>query len=328
MTEPGPESSSDVGSDSEVEELQAGLREPQKRVSSKYFYDHRGSELFEQITRLPEYYLTRTEGGLLARNARRWIEELRPCSLVELGAGSAEKTRILLEALVLAQASGSAPVYVPIDVSAEFLEATAESLRTDYPGLKVQPFIGDMSKPGFSLGPEAPRPVLFALLGSTIGNFTAPQAVQLITTVAESMQDEDAFLMGADLRPGRGKTREELEAAYNDSQGVTAAFNRNLLLVLNERFGTDFAVSDFEHRAFYEPGSTRIEMHLVALRPFAVSLAGHAISFRQGETLRTEISCKYDREAVAYLFGEAGLRVDDWVTDPQGRYALALGRPR
>ena len=306
----------------ELSELARGLARTPKTVSSRYFYDERGSELFEAITRLPEYYLTRAERGLLTRIVSGLIEEVRPRALVELGAGSARKTRILLDAMT---EGGRAAVYVPVDVSKDFLLETANRLRDEYPALEVRPEVADMER-GFRLAARPQAPCIYALLGSTIGNFTHQEAVRMIAGLTSGMRDGDVFLLGADLRPGAGKSLEALEAAYNDAAGVTAEFNRNLLRVLNARFGTDFDPSRFRHRAWYNADKTRIEMHLEALSAHAVALpGGPVICFQQGETLRTEISCKYDRTAVCSLLRQAGLNPVRWWTDERGRFALALG---
>ena len=306
----------------ELGELARGLTRGRKTVSSRYFYDERGSELFEAITRLPEYYLTGAERGLLTRIAPGLIAEMRPRSLVELGAGSARKTRILLDAMT---ARGRGAVYVPVDVSADFLFDAAGRLREEYPTLEVRPEVADV-KHGLRLAAEPPAPCIYAFLGSTIGNFHHEQAARVVAGVGAGMRNGDAFLLGADLRPGPGKSLESLEAAYNDAEGVTAEFNRNLLRVLNARFGTDFDPSRFRHRASYNAAEARIEMHLEALSAHSVALpGGPVISFREGETLRTEISCKYDRSAVCSLLEQAGLRLVRWWPDEQGRFALALG---
>ncbi len=306
----------------ELDELARGLARTPKTVSSRYFYDERGSALFEAITRLPEYYLTRAERGLLTRIARGLVGEVQPRSLVEFGAGSARKTRILLSAMT---EGGRAAVYIPVDVSEDFLFDTARGLRDEYPTLTVRPEVADMTR-GFGPAARPPAPCIYALLGSTIGNFTHEEAVRMVAGLSSGMRDEDVFLLGADLRPGPGKSLEALEAAYNDAAGVTVEFNRNLLRVLNTRFGTDFDPSRFRHRAWYDAANARIEMHLEALSAHAVALpGGPVISFREGETLRTEISCKYDRAAVSSLLGQAGLEMVRWWTDEGCRFALALG---
>jgi L-histidine Nalpha-methyltransferase len=301
-------------------EVAEGLAAPQKELSPKYFYDHRGSELFEEITRLPEYYPTRTERGILESWMPRLIPALGSRTLAELGAGSAEKSRVILDAM---QAAGTAELYVPIDVSATFLSRTAARLRREYPGLAVEPAVADISEE-LNLPRRMPRPALFAFLGSTIGNFYPAAAIRLLRRVRATMEPGDRLLMGADLR----KDVARIEAAYNDSRGVTAEFNRNMLRVLNHELGADFDPEAFAHRAFYEPVSHRIEMHLVSLRPQQVAIPGIGpVSFARGETLRTEISGKHDQASVAALFQPAGLRIESWRTDPDGLFALVVGAP-
>ena len=302
-------------------EVAAGLSAPQKELPPKYFYDHRGSELFEEITRLPEYYPTRTERALLQEWMPRLIPELGSRSLIELGAGSAEKTRIILRAM---RAARTARLYVPIDVSASFLNEAATRLRREYPGLKVEPLVADIAEE-FTPPPASYHPALYAFLGGTIGNFYPPAAIRLLGRVRAAMRMEDRFLMGVDLR----KSVARIEAAYNDSQGVTAAFNRNMLLVLNHELGAEFDPNSFEHRAFYEPVTHRIEMHLVSAVDQEVRVPGIGlVHFDQGESLRTEISCKHSRGSVAELFGAAGLRIEHWRQDPEALFALVVGAVR
>lgn len=300
-------------------EIRDGLSRPQKELPPKYFYDERGSGLFEEITQLPEYYLTRTERALLQRWMPEWIGRLRPRSLVELGAGSAEKTRIVLDAI--RDAVGSA-AYVPVDVSADFLEAAALRLSAEYPTIDVVPVVADMTA-GFALPPELPRPTLHAFLGSTIGNFAPDEAVALLGHVRRRMRPGDTFLMGVDLR----KDPRVIEDAYNDTAGVTAEFNRNMLRVVNALAGADFDPDAYDHLAFYNTAAHRIEMHLVARAPQTVTVPG-AGTFRvdAGETIRTEISCKHDRASVARMLAGAGMRLDAWETDDDGLYAILLAQ--
>jgi L-histidine N-alpha-methyltransferase len=301
-------------------EIRDGLSRPQKELPPKYFYDERGSELFEEITRLPEYYLTRTEAGLLRRWMPEWIWMLRPRSLVELGAGSAEKTRIVLDAIH--DAVGFA-AYVPVDVSADFLEATAVRLSAVYPTIDVVPVVADMTA-DFALPPELPHPVLHAFLGSTIGNFAPAEATALLARVRRRMHAGDLFLMGVDQR----KDPRVIEAAYNDAAGVTAEFNRNMLRVVNALAGADFDPEAYEHRAFYNGAEHRIEMHLAARSPQSVSIPGAGdFAIAAGETIRTEISCKHDRASVEAMLAGAGMRLAAWETDEDGLYALLLAAP-
>jgi L-histidine N-alpha-methyltransferase len=301
-------------------EIREGLGRPQKELPPKYFYDERGSELFEEITRLPEYYLTRTERALLKEWMPEWIWQIRPRSVVELGAGSAEKTRIVLDAV--RDAVGFA-AYVPVDVSADFLEATALKLSGEYPTLDVIPMVADMTA-DFALPPELPHPVLHAFLGSTIGNFTPEEAAALLTRVRRRMQGGDVFLLGVDLR----KDPAVIEAAYNDAAGVTAEFNRNMLRVVNSLAGADFDPQAYEHRAFYDRELHRIEMHLVPATPQTVAIPGVGqVQIAAGESIRTEISCKHDRESVGAMLRAAGMTITRWETDDAGLYALLTAAP-
>ncbi|HEX6107663.1 MAG TPA: L-histidine N(alpha)-methyltransferase [Gemmatimonadales bacterium] len=315
-----PRAATTIADSRMLAEVAEGLAALQKELSPKYFYDHRGSELFEESTRLPEYYPTRAERAILQAWMPGLVARLGTRTLVELGAGSAEKTRVILDAM---RAAGTAELYVPIDVSATFLSRTAARLRREYPGLAVEPAVADIGEE-LALPRRLAHPVLFAFLGSTIGNFYPGAAIRLLRRVRAAMGPGDRFLLGADLR----KDVALIEAAYNDSRGVTAQFNRNMLLVLNRELGADFDPEEFEHRAFYDPVAHRIEMHLVSVRPQLVRIPGvGVISFERGESLRTEISCKHDRESVATLFHSAGLRVESWRTDPDGLFALAVGAP-
>lgn len=295
-------------------EVKGGLSLAQKELSPKYFYDARGSRLFEEITALDEYYPTRTERAMLTRLMPGIIGELKSVSLVELGAGSAEKSRIILDAM---RDAGTLETCVPIDVSAEFLAQTAGRLRVEYPGTRVSPAVADIAGPlNF---PVFPRPALFAFLGSTIGNFEDSPAVALLRRIAATMQPGDRFLMGADLV----KDRAVLEAAYNDSRDVTAQFNLNVLRVLNRELGTSFDEATFRHKAFFNPVQSRIEMHLISKLRQVVDVPGLGdVAFREGESIRTEISRKFTRPMLEDMFSEAGLAMERWETDEQGWYAL------
>lgn len=304
-----------------VREVADGLSRPVKTISPKYFYDEHGSRLFEEITQLPEYYLTRTERSLLTRWMPAWIGGLAPRALVELGAGSAEKTRIVLDAIAAVTDSA---VYVPVDVSAEFLDETAERIGAAYPSMDVVPVVADITD-AFLLPDGLPRPTVHAFLGSTIGNFAPAEAVALLRRVRERMGDGDRFLMGVDLR----KDPATVEAAYNDAQGVTAEFNRNMLRVVNAMTGADFDADAWEHRAFYDRDAHWIEMHLVSSVGQSVTLPGAGtFRFAAGESIRTEISAKHDRGSVDAMFAAAGLVVERWETDADGLYALVLAAPR
>lgn len=305
-----------------LQDVMEGLSLPQKELSPKYFYDTRGSELFEEITYLDEYYPTRKEHALLRRWMPAWVSEDRPAALVELGAGSARKSRVLLDAM---EAQGTGNLYVPVDVSGAFLHDTARRLRGEYEDLRVEPVVRDMTR-RLALERDLPRPAWFALLGGTIGNFERERGVELLARIAEEMRPEDAFLMGVDQRPGPHKSRDDLERAYNDADGVTAAFNLNVLRVLNRELDADFDESAFRHRAFYDPEAHRIEMHLEAREPQVVRVGpDHRVEMARGETIRTEVSCKHDRGSVSRLFADAGLGLTRWAEDDRGFFALVMG---
>ena len=307
-----------------LQDVLEGLALPQKELSPKYFYDTRGSELFEEITRTEEYYPTRTERGLLEAWMPRWVGAYQPAALVELGAGSARKSRVVLDAM---RSHGTGNLYVPVDVSGEFLHETAARLREEYEHLEVRPEVADITAP-LDLPEDLPMPTWFALLGSTIGNFDDTHAARLLCRVARHLRPGDSFLMGVDLRPGPGKSVARLEAAYNDAAGITAAFNLNVLTVLNRELGADFDVGAFRHHAFYNPDEGRMEMHLVAESDQHVRLpAAEQILIPEAESIRTEISCKYDRATVDRIFHEAGMVVHAWAEDAEGFFALVLGTP-
>jgi L-histidine N-alpha-methyltransferase len=301
-----------------VRDVRLGLTKTPKQLSPKYFYDERGSELFEEITQLPEYYLTRAERSLLEWRISEIIAAVRPCSLVELGAGSATKTRLVIDEM---RSSGCAECYVPIDVSKEFLEATALQLQADYPDIKITPVVSDITEP-FALPPMA-SPTLVAFLGSTIGNFPREPAIRLLSHVARAMGQSDRFLLGADLR----KDPEIINRAYNDSRGVTAAFNLNILERLNRELGADFPVGGYDHKAFYSSEHHRVEMHLIARKAHKVVIPEIGeIQFRAGESIRTELSYKYDRPTLEDILKAAGLVMEKWMPADDGSFALALAR--
>src|SRR6185503_9594301 len=303
-----------------VADVRQGLTGSPKQLSPKYFYDERGSELFEEITQLPEYYLTRSERSLLEERISDIVATVRPCSLVELGAGSATKTRIILDEM---RRNGCAECYVPVDVSKDFLEATAIQLRTDYPDIQIIPVVSDITEP-FAI-PAVAGPTLVAFLGSTIGNFPREQAVRLLSHIAGEMGSDDRFLLGADLI----KDAAVINRAYNDSSGVTAAFNLNILERLNRELGADFPIAEYEHRAFYSSEQHRVEMHLIARRAHKVSIPEVGdISLQKGESIRTELSYKYDRPILEDILTASGLSIEKWMPAGDGSFALALARAR
>ncbi|MFL5467085.1 MAG: L-histidine N(alpha)-methyltransferase [Gemmatimonadaceae bacterium] len=301
-----------------VRDVRLGLTRSPKQLSPKYFYDERGSELFEEITQLSEYYLTRAERALLEQKIGEIVRTARPCSLVELGAGSATKTHIILDEMI---ATGCAECYVPVDVSKDFLEATAIQLRADYPNVRITPVVSDITE-AFALPPVA-SPTLVAFLGSTIGNFSREQAIQLLSHMSRSMGPTDRFLLGADLI----KDPEIINRAYNDSKGVTAAFNLNVLNRLNRELNANFPIDGFDHRAFYNSEQHRVEMHLIARRPVKVVIPEIGeISFEKGESIRTELSYKYDRPMLEDILSASGLAIEQWMPADDGSFVLALAR--
>lgn len=292
----------------------AGLARPQKAISSKYFYDQRGSALFDDITALEEYYPTRTERSILEVDARAMAARLGPdCVLIEYGSGSSIKTRLLLDALE------SPAAYVPIDVSAEHLLRAAAGIVADYPRLRVDPVVGDFMQPielPESLPPHARRIAYFP--GSTIGNFLPADARTLLAGMAALAGEDGGALIGVDLE----KPLSVLEPAYNDAKGVTAEFNLNLLRRINEELGADFDLDGFEHLAFYSEVDHRIEMHLVSTVAQQVTVAGHRFDFTAGETIHTEYSHKYTRSRFAELARLAGLEIVEVWTDPRAWFGV------
>ncbi len=303
----------------ELEDLAAGLRRTPREIPAKYFYDELGSQLFERITELPEYYPFRLERSLLAECSDEIVAATRPDVLVEIGSGASTKTRFLLDAM---RRAGLLRRYVPVDISSEILERVAAELVAEYPGLEVRGLIEDfVREPGGF--PDGGRR-LIAFLGGTIGNFREEEAVAFLRGVAAEMGPDDRLLLGTDLI----KDVRVLEAAYNDSAGVTAEFNRNMLRVVNARAGGDFDPERFRHRAFYDVERHRIEMRLVSLADQTVRLERLPLELelREGEELRTEFSTKYDRALVADLLSRAGLELEAWMPDPEGLFALSLAR--
>ena len=297
----------------------AGLSSTPKTLPSKYFYDARGSHLFEMITRLPEYYLTRAETEILERESGRIVEAFRPRVLVEFGSGAARKTRILLDAML---ERGLLEGYGPVDVSAEASRNAADALTRDYPHIRVEGVIGDFERPRDL--PFAGRPRLMAFLGSTIGNLEPTHATSFLTSIREEMTAADGFLVGFDLV----KDIDVLERAYNDEAGVTAKFNLNVLRVLNRELGASFDLDAFRHRAVWNAADSRFEMHLESVVEQVVRIPsiGLDISFAAGETIRTELSHKYTRESAGELLQASGLGLESWCTDRSDRFALALAR--
>jgi L-histidine N-alpha-methyltransferase len=316
--------------DQMARDVHAGLLSEPKDLSPwpKYFYDAEGSQLFEEITTLPEYYQTRTELSILRETAPDIISYAQPRELVELGSGSASKTRTLLDAMwKTGDRVDGAMCYVPLDVSESALKESTERLLEEYPGLEVLGFVGDFDR---SLDRVLGRPRdggrLVAFLGGTIGNFAPEKRRSFLDEVRAELREGDHFLLGVDLV----KDTKILEAAYDDAAGVTARFNKNLLRVLNERLGGQFDPDLFLHRAIYDAKERRIEMWLFSEVEQTVEISDLELQvpFRAGEGIRTEISAKFTREGVERMFDEADLALLDWRTDAQGLFGLALGGPK
>ncbi|MEU8698888.1 L-histidine N(alpha)-methyltransferase [Streptomyces sp. NPDC048680] len=291
-----------------------GLTRQPKTLPPKWFYDARGSELFEEITRLPEYYPTRAEREILIDRADAIATASGARTLVELGSGSSEKTRHLLDALPRLH------TYVPVDVSESALRGAAEALLKERPGLSVHALIADFT--GALSLPETPGPRLVAFLGGTIGNLLPQERAAFLASVRSLLSPGDSLLLGTDLV----KDEEVLVAAYDDAAGVTAAFNRNVLSVVDRELGADFEPADFEHVARWNPAQEWIEMRLRARRDLTVKIPelDLVVPFEAGEELRTEVSAKFREEGVRDELDRAGLRLAQWWTDAAGRFALSL----
>jgi L-histidine Nalpha-methyltransferase len=301
-------------------DARAGLTATPKSLPPKWFYDANGSALFEKITGLPEYYPTSAERSILRTHSGEIASLTEARTLVELGSGSSEKTRLLLSAL---RDAGSLRCYVPVDVSEPALIMAADSLSADYPGLDVRAVMSDFEEHlGLPAPGDAPAPRLVAFLGSTIGNLLPAQRAAFLSRVRAELRPGDSFLLGTDLV----KDPAVLVAAYDDSAGVTAAFNKNVLAVLNAELGADFDPDSFEHVALWDPAAEWIEMRLRSLDAQTVHVPGIdlTVTFAAGEEMRTEVSAKFRREGVAAELAAAGFTLRSWQTDPAGQFALSL----
>lgn len=292
----------------------AGLKAREKWLSSMYFYDERGSKLFDEICELPEYYPTRTELQIMQENIDDICDTLGPhAMLVEYGSGSSTKIRTLLANM------DDAVAYVPVEISREHLMASAEALAADFPGTEILPVCADFTA-DFEL-PEPSQPPLRNIVyfpGSTIGNFDPPDALDLLRNMRRDAGDGGGVLIGVDLEKGR----ETLERAYNDASGVTAEFNLNVLHRLNREMNADFSVDAFTHKAIWNENFHRVEMHLVSRRDQVVNIDGEKISFREGESIHTESSYKYTLERFAELAAAAGLQVERVWTDEKQLFSV------
>ena len=300
--------------------VRTGLAQPQKVIPARFFYDHAGSELFEAITALPEYYPTRTEIGILTEQAPAIAAAVGPGrAVIEFGSGSSAKTPLLLRAIAPA-------AYVPVDISAEFLRLAAAGLAADFPGLPVVPVAADFTRPFRVPAGIAALPRLGFFPGSTLGNLAPAAAVDLLRGFAATLGADSWLVIGIDLAPGPAKPQAMLEAAYDDAQGITAAFNANLLHRVNRELGGDIDVAGFVHRAVWNANLGRIEMHLVARRDMVFRAAGCDFSMASGESIHTENSYKWTLEQAWLLARAAGWTPAAVWTDADARFSLHLWR--
>jgi L-histidine N-alpha-methyltransferase len=298
-------------------DVRTGLGSIPKTLPPKWFYDDRGSELFDAITRLPEYYPTRTERAILVEHAGDVAELTKAHTLVELGSGTSEKTRLLLDALA---DHGTLERFVPFDVSEQTLREAAAAVAREYEGIAVHAVVGDFEHHLDALPKDGPRVVAF--LGSTIGNFAPAARASFLAELAATLEPGDAFLLGTDLV----KDTARLVAAYDDAAGITAAFNRNVLRVLNRELAADFDPDAFGHVATFDPAAEWIEMRLRAIgaQQIRIRALDLSVRFDDGEELRTEISAKFRRAGVERELADAGLTLAEWWTDPAADFALSL----
>lgn len=298
-------------------DVQTGLTGTPKELPPKWFYDDRGCELFDAITRLPEYYPTETERAILRAHAAEIAAVSGADTLVELGSGTSDKTRTLLDAM---SATAQLARFVPFEVNEATLRAAADQIATTYSGIDVHAVVGDFEHHLGQLPVVGRRMVAF--LGSTIGNFSPAERKEFFADLTSTMRPGDTLLLGTDLV----KDVDRLERAYDDAQGVTAEFNKNVLQVVNRELDADFAVDAFAHVAVFDPSEEWIEMRLRSTIDQRVRIGALDldVSFEAGEEMRTEISAKFRREGVEAELASAGLRLDRWMTDPNGDFALSL----
>ncbi|MGW0505928.1 L-histidine N(alpha)-methyltransferase [Micromonospora sp. NPDC003241] len=298
-------------------DVRVGLTAAPKWLPPKWFYDARGSDLFEEITRLPEYYPTRAERAVLAAHATEIAELTGAKTLIELGSGSSEKTRLLLDAFTRRRGLGT---FVPLDVSASALAASTAALATDYPGLRVRGIVGDFTRHLDRLPAGGRRLVIF--LGGTIGNLLPAERAEFLTRMRAVLEVGDWLLVGTDLV----KDPAVIVPAYDDAAGVTAEFNRNVLRVLNRELDADFDPADFAHVALWDPEQEWIEMRLRAQRPVRVRVLDLDVAFAEGEELRTEVSAKFRPEGIAGELASAGFHAERFWTDPDDLFGVTLAR--
>ena len=301
-------------------EVREGLsRRPLPELPCKYFYDERGSELFERITGLPEYYPTRTETAILEAHAVEVVDAVGPRELAELGSGAGHKIRLFLDAM---RSRRSLESVVLLEINEGYLRESVDRLQDDFPEARVRGIVGDFLHDLPALGPGGGRLLLF--LAGTLGNLHPDDLPAFFRATAAVLAPGDGFLVGVDLV----KDPARLHAAYNDSAGVTAEFNLNILCVLNDRLGADLDPAAFEHVAFYDAERQWVEMRLRARRAVRARVpgAGVEIALAAGEEIRTELSCKYTRDSFSSRLPGTGLLLDRWMTDPDGLFASALLR--
>jgi L-histidine N-alpha-methyltransferase len=294
-----------------------GLAQTPKSLPPKWFYDEVGSDLFDQITRLPEYYPTRTEAAILAVRAGSIAKASGADTLVELGSGTSEKTRMLLDAL---RGHGTLRRFIPFDVDAGILQSAGAAIEAEYPGIDVDAVCGDFEEHLAEIPGGGKRLVVF--LGSTIGNLTAAPRAEFLAALADVLQPGDTLLLGTDLV----KDTDRLVRAYDDSAGVTAAFNRNVLAVVNRELDADFDTDAYQHVARWNGDEERIEMWLRAdgVQSVTIGALDLRVEFADGEEMLTEVSCKFRPDAVTTELAAAGLRQTHWWTDPAGDFGLSL----
>ena len=307
-----------------LREALTGLSSTPKTLSPWLFYDERGSQLFEAITDLPEYYLTRTERAIFTKHAPSLPSHLiAPVTIAELGAGSASKTGILLQQFADAQ---SGLLYQPIDISPTALDEAASAIAEKIPGVRVEPQVANYITDRYSITRLPDHRVLALYIGSSIGNFSPSESINILRNLRSHLEPGDTLLLGVDLAPGEHKSADTLIAAYDDEAGVTAAFNKNILTRLNRELDADFDVDGFAHRARWNASASRMEMHLESLAAQAVTVAGQRIEFREGETIHTENSYKFTHATILTLLNNSCFALDLTLQDDQHRFAVVLAK--
>jgi len=307
-----------------LHEALTGLTSTPKTLPPWLFYDERGSQLFEAITALPEYYLTRTERAIFARYAPQFPKHLiSAVTIAELGAGSASKTGILLKEFTAAQPD---LLYQPIDISPTALDEAAASIAAHIPTVRIEPQVANYITDRYNITRPDDHRVLALYIGSSIGNFTPEESIGILRNLRDHLQPGDTLLLGVDLAPGKHKPVETLLAAYDDEAGITAAFNKNILTRLNRELNADFNLDGFAHRARWNASASRMEMHLESLAAQTVHIAGQRFDFAEGETIHTENSHKFTEASILTLLDASGFKLDITLHDDQHRFAVVLAK--